>query len=110
MNNDTPHILVCHTAAVWIGLVKVLCYNKVPKISQAFKFQNQDGTERLSTVKKKEVTRTGQQPAANMVMKEAVPSPRGHSLMKGQNSQTESGSDRKLHRSKDINGEHQPNN
>ena len=62
----------------------------------------QGAQDRKATVKKKEVTDTGQQPAENMVTKEAVTGPRGHSLMKGHNSQTESGSVRKLHRSKDI--------
>ena len=31
LKTDLPRILVCHAAAHWIGLVKVLCINKAPK-------------------------------------------------------------------------------
>ena len=31
LETDSPRILVCHAAAHWIGLVKVLCINKAPK-------------------------------------------------------------------------------
>ena len=31
LDTDSPRILVCHAAAHWIGLVKVLCVNKAPK-------------------------------------------------------------------------------
>ena len=30
LETDSPRILVCHAAAHWIGLVKVLCINKAP--------------------------------------------------------------------------------
>ena len=30
LETDSPRILVCHAAAHWIGLVKVLCVNKAP--------------------------------------------------------------------------------
>ena len=31
LETDSPRILVCHAAAHWIGLVRVLCINKAPK-------------------------------------------------------------------------------
>ena len=31
LETDSPRILVCHAAAHWIGLVRVLCVNKAPK-------------------------------------------------------------------------------
>ena len=31
LETDSPRILVCHAAAHWIGLVKVLCINKALK-------------------------------------------------------------------------------
>ena len=34
LDTDSPRILVCHAAAHWIALVKVLCVNKVPKIQR----------------------------------------------------------------------------
>ena len=34
MNTDVPRILISHAAAYWLGLVKVLCVNKAPKIKR----------------------------------------------------------------------------
>ena len=31
LETDSPRILICHVAAHWIGLIKVLCVNKSPK-------------------------------------------------------------------------------
>ena len=31
LDTDSPRILVCHAAAHWIGLAKVLCVNKAPR-------------------------------------------------------------------------------
>ena len=32
MNTDVPRILISHTASYWLGLVKVLCDNKAPRV------------------------------------------------------------------------------
>ena len=32
MNTDMPRILISHAASYWLGLVKVLCDNKAPRI------------------------------------------------------------------------------
>ena len=34
LDMDAPHILVYQAAAFWIGLVKVLCSNKTPKVTR----------------------------------------------------------------------------
>ena len=34
MNADVPRILISHAASYWLGLVKVLCDNKAPKIKR----------------------------------------------------------------------------
>ena len=38
MNTDVPRILISHAAAYWLGLVKVLCVNKAPRIKKASSF------------------------------------------------------------------------
>ena len=34
MNTDVPRILISHAASYWLGLVRVLCENKVPRIKR----------------------------------------------------------------------------
>ena len=34
MNTDVPRILISHTASYWLGLVKVLCDNKAPRVKR----------------------------------------------------------------------------
>ena len=34
MNTDVPRILISHAASYWLGLVKVLCNNKAPRIKR----------------------------------------------------------------------------
>ena len=34
MNTDVPRILISHSASYWLGLVKVLCDNKAPRIKR----------------------------------------------------------------------------
>ena len=34
MNTDVPRILISHAASYWLGLVKVLCDNKAPRIQR----------------------------------------------------------------------------
>ena len=34
MNTDVPRILISHAASYWLGLVKVLCDNKAPRIKR----------------------------------------------------------------------------
>ena len=34
MNTDVPRILISHAASYWLGLVRVLCDNKTPRIKR----------------------------------------------------------------------------
>ena len=34
MNTDVPRILISHAASYWLGLVRVLCNNKAPRIKR----------------------------------------------------------------------------
>ena len=34
MNTDMPRILISHAASYWLGLVRVLCDNKAPRIKR----------------------------------------------------------------------------
>ena len=34
MNTDVPRILISHAASYWLGLVKVLCDNKAPRVKR----------------------------------------------------------------------------
>ena len=34
MNTDVPRILISHAASYWLGLVRVLCDNKAPRIKR----------------------------------------------------------------------------
>ena len=56
MNIDVPRILISHAASYWLGLVKVLCDNKAPRIKRQvtsidkkFDFRAKDGPKMTST-------------------------------------------------------------
>ena len=34
MNTDVPRILISHAASYWLGLVRVICDNKAPRIKR----------------------------------------------------------------------------
>ena len=38
MNTDVPRILISHAASYWLGLVRVLCDNKAPRIKRESSF------------------------------------------------------------------------
>ena len=38
MNTDVPRILISHAASYWLGLVRVLCDNKAPRIKRQVSF------------------------------------------------------------------------
>ena len=55
MNTDVPRILISHAASYWLGLVKVLCDNKAPRIKRQVAsidkksdFRAKDGPKRTS--------------------------------------------------------------
>ena len=56
MNTDVPRILISHAASFWLGLVRVLCDNKAPRIKRQVAsidkksdFQAKSGHFRTST-------------------------------------------------------------
>ena len=88
MNTDVPRILISHAASYWLGLVRVLCDNKAPKIKRQVAsidkksdFQVKSGHFRTSTSnsasssqKKQTTPKTVTSGASN------IPSPRMHSF------------------------------
>ena len=88
MNTDVPRILISHAASYWLGLVKVLCDNKAPRIKRQVAsidkksdFRAKSGHFRTSTPnvasssQKKQMT-----PKTVTSGKVHVPSPRMHSF------------------------------
>ena len=88
MNTDVPRILISHAASYWLGLVKVLCDNKAPRIKRQVAsidkksdFRAKNGHFRTSTPnaasssQKKQTT-----PKTVTSGKVHVPSPRMHSF------------------------------
>ena len=88
MNTDVPRILISHAASYWLGLVKVLCDNKAPRIKRQVAsidkksdFRVKSGNFRTSTPnaasssQKKQTT-----PKTVTSGKVHVPSPRMHSF------------------------------
>ena len=88
MNTEVPRILISHAASFWLGLVKVLCDNKAPRIKRQVAsidkksdFRAKDGpkmtsTQRLgSSSQKREIS-------SKMVTsgKATVPGPRMHNF------------------------------
>ena len=88
MNTDVPRILISYTASYWLGLVKVLCDNKAPRIKRQVAsidkksdFRVKNGHFRTSTPnaasssQKKQTT-----PKTVTSGKVHIPSPRMHSF------------------------------
>ena len=88
MNTDVPRILISHAASYWLGLVKVLCDNKAPRIKRQVAsidkksdFRAKSGHFRTSTPnaasssQKKQTT-----PKTVTSGKIHIPSPRMHSF------------------------------
>ena len=88
MNTDVPRILISHAASYWLGLVKVLCDNKAPRIKRQVasidkksNFRAKSGHFRTSTpntassFQKKQMT-----PKTVTSGKVHIPSPRMHNL------------------------------
>ena len=88
MNTDVPRILISHAASYWLGLVKVLCDNKAPRIKRQVAsidkksdFRAKSGHFRTSTPntasssQKKQTT-----PKTVTSGKVHVPSPRMHNF------------------------------
>ena len=88
MNTDVPRILISHAAAYWLGLVKVLCVNKAPKIKRQVAsidkksdFKAKSGHFRTSTSNMASSSQKKQTTPKTVTSGEAhIPSPRMHSF------------------------------
>ena len=88
MNTDVPRILISHAASYWLGLVKVLCDNKAPRVKRQVAsidkksdFRAKSDPFRTST-SNTESSSQKKQTMSKMVTSEKVhvPSPRMHSF------------------------------
>ena len=88
MNTDVPRILISHAASYWLGLVKVLCDNKAPRVKRQVAsidkksdFRAKSGPFRTNT----SITGSSSQKKQMMLKtvtsgKVHIPSPRMHSF------------------------------
>ena len=88
MSTDVPRILISHAAAYWLGLVKVLCVSKAPRIKRQVAsidkksdFKAKSGHFRTSTSNTASSSQKKQTSLKTVTSGEAhVPSPRMHSF------------------------------
>ena len=88
MNTDVPRILISHAASYWLGLVKVLCDNKAPRIKRQVAsidkksdFKAKSGHFRTSTPNTASSSQKKQMTSKTVTSgKVHVPSPRMHSF------------------------------
>ena len=89
MNTDVPRILISHAASYWLGLVKVLCDNKAPRIKRQVAsidkksdFRAKSGHFRTSTPNAASSSQKKQMTPKTVTSggKVHVPSPRMHSF------------------------------
>ena len=89
MNTDMPRILISHAASYWLGLVKVLCDNKAPRIKRQVAsidkksdFRVKSGHFRTSTPNAASSSQKKQTTLKTVTSgKVHVPSPRMHSFL-----------------------------
>ena len=79
MNTDMPRILISHAASYWLGLVKVLCGNKAPRVKRQVASIDQKSDFRA---KSGPFSSQKKQTASKMVTsaKVHIPSPRVHNF------------------------------
>ena len=88
MNTDVPRILISHAASYWLGLVKMLCDNKAPRIKRQVAsidkksdFRAKSGHFRTSTPNVASSSQKKQMTLKTVTSgKVHVPSPRMHSF------------------------------
>ena len=88
MNTDVPRILISHAASYWLGLVKVLCDNKAPRIKRQVAsinkksdFKAKSGHFRTSTPNTANSSQKKQMTLKMVTSgKVHIPSPRMHSF------------------------------
>ena len=88
INTDVPRILISHAASYWLGLVKVLCDNKVPRVKRQVAsidkksdFRAKSGPLRTSTSNTGSSSHKKQTTSKTVTSEKVhVPSPRMHSF------------------------------
>ena len=88
MNTDVPRILISHAASYWLGLVRVLCDNKAPRIKRQVAsidkksdFEAKSGHFRTSTPNTASSSRRKQTTPKTVTSGKAhIPSPKMHSF------------------------------
>ena len=88
MNTDVPRILISHAASYWLGLVRVLCDNKaprikrqVPSIDKKSNFRAKSSHFRTSSPNMASSSQKKQTPQMTVSLGKAqVPCPRMHSF------------------------------
>ena len=88
MNTDVPRILISHAASYWLGLVRVLCDNKAPRIKRQVAsidkksdFRAKSGHFRTSSPNTASSSQKKQMTPKTVTSGKAhVPSPRMHSF------------------------------
>ena len=88
MNTDVPRILISHAASYWLGLVKVLCDNKAPRIKRQVAsidkksdFRAKSGHFRTSSPNTASSSQKKQMTPKTVTSGKAnIPSPRMHSF------------------------------
>ena len=88
MNTDVPRILISHAASYWLGLVRVLCDNKAPRIKRQVAsidkksdFQAKSGHFRTSTSNTASSSQKKQTTLKTVTSgKVPIPSPRMHNF------------------------------
>ena len=117
MDTDVPRILISHAASFWLGLVRVLCDNKAPRIKRQVasidKKSNcraKDGPLRTasshtgSSSKKKQTFSSKMVTSGNVL----VPSPRMHNFEDAKRKGKSDGKPKKLGGGVDVSDEEQP--
>ena len=91
MNTEVPRILISHAASFWLGLVKVLCDNKAPRIKRQVasidkksNFRTKDGPKMTSMQCLGSSSRKRESSSKTVTSgKVPVPSPRMHNFENG---------------------------
>ena len=117
MNTDVPRILISHAASYWLGLVKVLCDNKAPRIKRQVAsiakktdFRAKSGPLRTSMDRQGSSSKKKQTMSPKMVTsgKVPIPSPRMHNFKDAKIQGKTEGKRPKLGGGVDVNDEQQP--
>ena len=115
MNTEVPRILISHAASFWLGLVKVLCDNKAPRIKRQVasidkksNFRAKDGPKMTSTQRLGSSSQKRESSSKTVTSgKVPVPSPRMHNFENAKIQGKSNGKGPKFGGGVDVNDEEQ---